>query len=44
MSMDVMGGFDRSLRELTVVGFRLGTFMSACLRLADELMMMMTGL
>ena len=41
--MDIMGGFDGSLHELTDVGFRFGTFMSACLRLANELMMMRTG-
>ena len=44
MSMDVMGCFDGNLRELSVVGFRLGTFMSICLRVADELIMMMIRL
>ena len=40
MSVDVMGCFDESLCELTAVGFRLRIFMSACLILANELMMM----
>ena len=43
MSVDVSGCVDGCLPELTVVGFRLGTFVSACVGFTEELMMMRTG-